>query len=584
MLFKIGQTKCVTINKRNETMKSKYSIAPWSLSLGILGLAISASPAAIGLSSEGGSASPDVHVTTEQKSAENVSKDVAVKAAKPTQKVKSVSKEPKDAYEPSVPTEAAPVPLPAPVADSSSDSYPFNKVAAARIPEGKATITTIEGALEAAYRNNTELKELQSLVRSKDDGVPQALAGWRPTVYLNASIGGEKDIKSGDIKEDGDEGLTLPQSGSNFSTASADITLQQNLFNGGKTVAQTCQAESLVLAARAQMADKEREILFNAVRAYFSVIAKASELDYKKSNELALRKTLEATQDKFNVGEETRTSIAQAQANLAMGKAEREAVEAQLLAAEATFEQVTGARPGKLKKPGEPESLPRALKDAIEIAKKNNPGILAVLYQERADRSAIKVNEADLLPKVDLTGAVERRNQNTSYAFPAQGSSTVRTKDFTTAQRVSVNLRVPIYEAGAIRGKTRELRENAEQRRIMIETKRREIIQRLVEAWETYLAAKANVKNYQTQVKSNEVSLEGTRQEMLVGSKILLDVLNEQQKLVQSQTNLVRAEQQYYESAYSVLANMGRLNALDMKLKVKRYNPEIHYRDVRNSW
>jgi outer membrane protein TolC len=109
-------------------------------------------------------------------------------------------------------------------------------------------------------------------------------------------------------------------------------------------------------------------------------------------------------------------------------------------------------------------------------------------------------------------------------------------------------------------------------------------MQQLVEAWENYLAAKANVVSYQTQVKSNEVSLEGTRQEMLVGSKILLDVLNAQRDLVNSQLRLVQAEQNYYVNAYNVLAIMGRLNALDMNLKVKRYDPKIHYHDVRNSW
>jgi len=294
-----------------------------------------------------------------------------------------------------------------------------------------------------------------------------------------------------------------------------------------------------------------------------------------------LRATLDATKAKYDVGEETRTSIAQAEASLAQGTAEREAAEAGLLSAEATFERVTGARPGKLKKPGEPSSLPRGLKEAIEIAKKNNPAILAALYQEKADRSAIKVSDADLLPKVDLNGSVARTGALTRYKF---ATGPTQTNDFTTAQKVSVNLKVPIYEGGAFRGRSRELREVAEQSRIKIETKRREIIQDLVTAWETYLAAKANVVSYRTQVKADEVSLEGTRQEMLVGSKILLDVLNAQRELVSAQLRLVQAEQTYYENAYKVLAIMGRLTAMDMKLKVKRYDPQVHYQDVRDSW
>lgn len=530
MLFNKSQAKSITMNKGIETMRSQHSIAPWSLRLGILGLALSASPLFMGIVLAGNKA--------------------AVKAS----------------------------PAPADVVVDPA-GYPLDKAAAARKPEGRVAINNIEAALEAAYQNNTEIKELQATVRSKDEGVPQALAGWRPTVYANASIGGEKDILSGTQKTG--EFTNTPTSGANISTASADVTLNQNLFNGGKTVATTCQAESMVQAARAQLADKEREILFAAVQAYFAVIARTSELEYRRSNEIALKKTLEATQDKFKVGEETRTSIAQAEANLANGIAEREATEAQLLTAEATFEQVTGARPGKLKKPGSLSHLPSGLKEALEIAKKNNPAILQALHQEKADRSAIKMNDADLLPTVDLEGKVARSNKN---ARTNTAPLVIPTNDFTTAQQVSVKLRVPLYEGGAIRGKSRELREVAEQRRINIETVRRKIIQQLVEAWETYLSAKANVQQYNTQVKANEVSLEGTRQEMLVGSKILLDVLNAQRDLVNSQLNLVRAEQNYYQSAYNVLALMGRLNVLDMKLKVKRYDPQVHYQDVRNSW
>jgi outer membrane protein TolC len=208
---------------------------------------------------------------------------------------------------------------------------------------------------------------------------------------------------------------------------------------------------------------------------------------------------------------------------------------------------------------------------------------LAALHQERADRSAIKANDADLLPKVDLQGQVMRRGRSTKWAFEQVGGAR-KTNDFTTAQSVGVNLSMPLYEGGAIRGKTRELREVAEQRRIAIETARRKVTQQLIEAWEAYSSAKANIQQYRTQVEANKVSLEGTRQEMLVGSKILLDVLNAQRELVSSQLNLVRAEQEYYQSAYNILALMGRLTVLNLKLKVKQYDPRVHYRDVRNSW
>lgn len=533
--------KKITNNKRIEKMNSQHSNMPMNLRLIILGLALSASPVFLG------STLAETMPANQPKPIKIENNGCGVE-------------------------EVIPV-------------GPINKVAAARMPEGRATVHNLEAALESAYRNNSELKELQAAVRARDEGVPQALAGWRPTVYANASVGGEKDILSGDIKNNGDLGITLPQSGDNISTAQANLELKQNIYSGGKTVASTCKAESLVQAARAQLADKEREIFMAAVQAYFGVIARTAELEYRKSNENSLKATLEATKAKFNVGEETRTAIAQAEAQLAQGMAERQASEAQLEAAKATFEQVTGARPGKLQKPGEPTAIPKGLKEALEIAKKNNPAILAALHQERADRSAIKESDADLLPKLDLTGTLARQNTNQTYNFNGTNNLQIgKVGNLQTTQKVLVNLSMPIYEGGSIRGKGRELRETAEQRRIQIETARRKVIQQLVEAWETYLSAKANVVSYKTQVRSNEVSLEGTRQEMLVGSKILLDVLNAQRELVSSQLRLVQAEQTYYQNAYNVLAIMGRLNAMDMNLKVKKYDPAVHYHDVRNSW
>src|SRR5690606_35052274 len=124
------------------------------------------------------------------------------------------------------------------------------------------------------------------------------------------------------------------------------LQLAQNLFNGGKTIATTCQAESIVQASRAGLADKEREILLAAVQAYVALIARHAELELRKSNEHTLQKTLEATQDKFNVGEETRTSIAQADASLADAVAKRQTAEAQVWMAAATFERVVGASAG----------------------------------------------------------------------------------------------------------------------------------------------------------------------------------------------------------------------------------------------
>jgi outer membrane protein len=577
MEFKINQTRDKIMNKGIRKMGTYNHKKSW-----VLGLALSISPLCINMVLADTPSTPAPEPTTK---AEGVNDPVAKPASKEAATIAQAT---------SQKTSHLPVkPAIAPKAAKSSNQHkknksqirirPIDQEAIRRKPETPGMLHTLQTSLEAAYRNNTEIRELQAQARSSDEKVPQALAGWRPAVNLTASVAGSKEIDSGDTKN-GNGGATTARTGVNSSRINAGVQLTQNLFNGGKTIATTCQAESIVQASRAGLADKEREILLAAVQAYVALIARHAELELRKSNEHTLLKTLEATQDRFNVGEETRTSIAQADASLADAVAKRQTAEAQVWMAAATFERVVGAPAGKLQKPEIPSNFPRTLKEAIDIAQKNNPGIQQALFQEKADRNNIKVNDADLLPKVDLQASSERQGISSRTNYPPGVIANSRTYDFSTVHTVSVNLTVPIYEQGKIRAQGRELRETAEFRRIQIETKRRRVIEELIQAWETYLSAKASVRNYQGQVKANEVALEGTRQELLVGSKILLDVLNAQQQLVNAQQNLVNEEQRYYQAAFTVLAQMGRLTALDMKLQVKRYDPQVHYQDVKYSF
>jgi outer membrane protein len=575
MKLKISQVGRKIMNKRIMKMGMRNLQKSW-----VLGLALSVSPLPINIAFAEIS-TPQPAPTKAEDVSNSPSKPVSGDAAMSAQTADQKTPEPLEKLSVTPTAAESPKQNKKKATAGRIKPRPIDQEAIRRKPEIPGMLHTLQTTLESAYRNNTEIRELQAQVRARDEGVPQALAGWRPTVGLTASVAGTKQIDSGDTK-DGNARTSTPSSGNNNSSLSAGVELRQNFFNGGKTVAQTCQAESLVEAGRAQLADKEREILLAAVQAYVALIARHAELELRKSNEHTLRKTLEATQDKFNVGEETRTSIAQAEASLDDAIAKRQTAEAQVMAAAATFERVTGAPAGKLQKPSIPSNFPRSLKEAIEIAQRNHPAIRQALFQEKADRNNIKVNDADLLPKVDFSASSKRTGSSTRNQIPSAGS--IKYNDFATVHNVSVSLTVPIYEQGATRSKGRELRETAEYRRIQIETMRRKVIEELVQAWETYLSAKASVKNYQAQVAANEVALEGTRQELLVGSKILLDVLNAQQQLVTAQQNLVNEEQRYYQAAFTVLAQMGRLTALDMKLQVKRYDPQVHYQDVKYSF
>jgi TolC family type I secretion outer membrane protein len=444
-------------------------------------------------------------------------------------------------------------------------------------------IDTLDKALIAAYLSNPQIQEQRQIVRAADERVAQARAGWRPRITGNATIGVDKQVFSGDSVK---KARSLPGSsgleGVRTYSRSVGVNLEQNLFNGGATVYATQSAEAAVKAARAALYDTEQQVLLAAVKAYLDLIAKEAEVEFLISNEDVLKKTLDATRDKFNVGEETRTSVAQAEGEYALAIARRKTAEAELEGIRATFIRVIGRQPGKLVMPPEPAILPATLQMAIEKARLENPTIIKAQFDEVSARREIDRVNSGLLPKLDLTGSsTAGRNKIKRDPTNKSPGELLRPTDDTVEHRVQLGLTIPIYEQGLVRAQKREAMEAAEQRRIAIETARRQVEEGLVTAWEAYQKAKVNIINYETQVKAREVSVEGTRQEMQVGSKILLDVLEELRRLIDAQLQLVQARQRYYYNAYVVRQFMGMLTAQALNLNVSIYDPEPHYQDTR---
>jgi outer membrane protein len=443
-------------------------------------------------------------------------------------------------------------------------------------------IDTMEKALISAYLSNSEIREQRQAVRAADERVAQARAGWRPRITGNASLGYEKQVFSGDnVKHARRVSSTSGLEGDRTYSRSMGVQVEQNIFNGGGTVYATQAADASVKAARAALYDTEQKVLLAAIKAYLDLLTKEAELEFLKSNEDVLKKTLDATQDKFSVGEETRTSVAQAEGEYAAAVARRHTAEAELEAIRAGFIRVIGQAPGKLTIPNEPNMMPENLQVAIEKSRLQNPAIIKAQFDEVAARREIDRVNSGLLPKLDLTGGSSasraKERQDPANRFP--GQQTRLTND-TVDHKVALNLSIPIYDQGFTRSQKREALETAEQRRIAIETARRQVEEGIITAWEGYQTSKVNITFYETQVRAGEVSVEGTRQEMQVGSKILLDVLNELRKLIDAQLQLVQEKQRYYYNGYLVRQLMGMLTAQALHLDVSLYDPEVHYQET----
>jgi len=426
-----------------------------------------------------------------------------------------------------------------------------------------ARAESLTDALTAAYATNPTLAAQRAQLRATDESVPQALSGWRPTVQAQGTYGAthsESTLNSG-IKSKGD---VEPYTGS--------VTLSQNVFAGGRTVNATDQAEFAVQAGREVLRSVEQATLFNAVQAYMNVIRDQSTVELNRSNVEVLQRQLEATTDRFRVGELTRTDTAQAEARLSLSKSNLTAAEAQLTASRAFYERVVGQMPGTLEKPPAVTTLPESEEAARAIAERNNPTLQAARYAERANSEAISVAKGVLLPSVDIQA---------QYQYGRDPSLTIR--DVEESSLVGV-LTIPLYQGGTEYSQVREAKELHNQSRLEVAAAMREVDEAVRNAWDTLRSSRAKIISTKEGVNASEIALEGVRQESEVGARTTLDVLNAEQETLNARVALVSAERDLAVAEYGLLAAMGFLTAEALDLPVQYYDPTRNYEEVRDKW
>lgn len=426
-----------------------------------------------------------------------------------------------------------------------------------------AEAQTLGEALVSAYTTNPTLRAARAQLRGVNEGVPQALSNWRPQVSVTASAGK----------------LTFEQS-SSFFTAQQTITprraqveVTQPLYRGGRTIAQTLGAENNVRSQRLVLTSVEQSVLLNSVTAYMDVWLDQAVLNLNSSNERVIFRQLEATEDRFSVGEVTRTDVAQAETRLATATAQRIASEGNLTTSRAIYQEIIGSPPGLLKTPVlETVNLPTNLDEAAALAVTDNPDVLAASFSQKAAQSNVRDVAGELLPSLQLRATASRSDDT------GQRDSTDK------RAQVLAELIVPLYQRGAVTSRVREAKQISNRRRIQIEEQRRRAEQEAVSAWEGLQTARAEIRSFESGVHSAEIALEGVSQENLVGARTILDILDAEQELLDAKVNLVRSRRDEIVTAFRVLSVIGRLTASDLSLPVAIYDPDTDYRKVRNRW
>jgi outer membrane protein len=441
----------------------------------------------------------------------------------------------------------------------------FAVMAAAVLAATPASAQTLTEAFAYTYNNNPQILAQRALLRATDEQVPQALANWRPTVTLTGTAGFER------------AGIAARGSSTQFSSfepRAADLRITQPLYRGGRTEAQTRQAINTVQSTRAQTLGVETQVFQSVAQTYLDVVRDQTLVEVNRSNEQVLRRQLEATQDRFRVGEVTRTDVAQAESQLAQATAQRINAEGQLEVSRANYARAVGHPPGRLVQPRERPVLPATRDEALTLAANNNPNVISAMFTELAARDNIDLVRGQLLPTINLVGDLNR-----SFA-PSVSLQTTRQD---TASAV-LQLTMPLYEGGAIWSQTRAAEQTVGQRRGQLDDARRLAVQQATQAWETLQSARAAITSFGAAVRAAQIALEGIQQEALVGSRTVLDVLISEQQLFTTQSQLVGAQHDAALAEFNLAAATGRLIAPELRLPVQLYDMERHYRAVKDKW
>lgn len=418
---------------------------------------------------------------------------------------------------------------------------------------------SIYSALAKAYENNAALNYSRAGLRATNEAIPLAKSGYRPRVSSSASF-----VHSGATG-------SLPRT-----TTSFGISINQALFDGFQTRNNVQSAEAQIRAQRANLVNTELNTLFDAAQAYMDVLQNRQIASLRAQNIESLKEQVRSERARFDVGEGTRTDVAQAESSLAQARAQLASAQADARAAEANYQEVVGTAPGSLKSATAlSKILPKSLASAEQIAASGHPAILA--SQALVDSGVFDVKSAEgaLLPQVQLNAGVTQNNVSSGNAAVA-GS--------TTSGNIGIDVTVPIYERGRNSATVRQNKELLGQARIDVDVKRDSVRSAVISAYTALDAARLGLSANQQAVRAAQLALNGVIEERNVGQRTTLDVLNARSTVLNNQIALVQAERNLVVSSYAVASSVGRLTAKRLGLKVAAHDPEEHYNAVKDKW
>lgn len=432
-----------------------------------------------------------------------------------------------------------------------------------------APADTLREALQQAYQYNPTLNAARAGQRANDENVPLALANGRPN--LNGTATYTEAVR---------------RSPNSFTSPSrigqAQLSLEVPLYQGGGVANGIRAAEARVEAGQEDLRTSEANLFTQVVAAYLDVISNRNIVELNSNQVRVLSTNFQATSDRFEIGDLTRTDVAQAEARLQLARSSLETAQAELVASEENYLRLVGAWPENLEPPPPLPDLPDAPATAENIAIDNNPQLAASRYRVEAARRDIDVAEASRLPRLS---AFAQGNYNNYFGTLGSATAGAQFSQSETTANVGLRATVPIYQGGAPSARVRQSQARFGQAQETVVETERQVVATVRSAFARYQAALDVIDSSARAVEANELALEGTRAENSVGLRTILDILNAEQELLNSQVDLVSARRNAYVAGFNLLAAMGEAEAEDLGLDGGiLYRSEDNYRRVRNIW
>lgn len=433
---------------------------------------------------------------------------------------------------------------------------------------GNAEAETLDEALTYTYVANPSLAAQRAYVKSVYEQINESKSGYKPTIAGQASYGYSYQRQRSRPAFSENESMPV----------NMGVNAVQPLFSGFGTVASVKAARQKFEAEKAKLQDLEQSVLTQAVVAYTDVIRSIALWKLNQNNEAVLKRQLDYTQDRFRVGELTKTDVAQAEARYAGAVASRIQAEGDVKVSYASYQETVGKMPEKIFEPEVPAAkLPQTLEDALAVAEKKNPSVVSAEYQEQQAKSGVDVAKSSHYPSLNLQASYlnSRANargslsmyDNTGLYQGAMRTGRAREED----SSVKLVLDVPFYTAGVVSSKVTQAKLAERQASLGVVSVRRAVAQATTQAWENYQATLAGLSSLQEQVRAAELALDGVRHEEQAGTRTILDVLNAEQELLNARVSLVSAKKNLIDASYMLISAMGLMTPDNLDLDVDRY-------------